>query len=288
MVQKQRFQLGNSVLWNLFLITLGVTIFSIGVKGIAIHHSFIASGIFGTGMLIYYASELFSPSVWYFLLNIPIFILGWVMLSQRFIFYSIYGFIATSIISELINFNAGIQDPMIAAITTGIVCGAGMGIILHSLGSDGGVTIISIILHQKYSLRMGQTSFLYNLLLFAVALTVLDLEKIMYSLISLFISSSLMDSIVSMFDHRKMALIISDNYEAISKKIMDEMSRGVTYLHGSGAFTGKDKKVLLTVVQNHQIKRLEETVFSVDPDAFVIIENTFNVLGTGFSKPKRY
>lgn len=285
----QTFQkIQNSVLWNLFLITIGVTLFSVGVKGVALHQNFIASGIFGTGMLIFYATEMLSPSFWYFVLNVPIFILGWVCLSRRFVYYSIYGILATTVISELINCNLGIKDPFVAALTTGMLCGAGLGIVLRSLGSDGGLTIISIILHEKFNLRMGQVNFAYNLVLFGFALTVIETEQVMYSLVSIFIASSIIDYFVSLFNNRKMAIIISDHHEAIAEHILKRLGRGVTYLHASGAFTKREKNVILTVVQNYQIKRLEEAVFNVDPNAFVIIDNTFNVLGSGFSARKRY
>lgn len=85
-----------------------------------------------------------------------------------------------------------------------------------------------------------------------------------------------------------MVIIISDRSDSIAKGIMDKIKRGVTFLYGRGAFSGKRKKVLLTIVNNYQIKRLEEVVFSIDLDAFFITDSTFNVIGKGFSRRKMY
>ena len=279
----------NTVSWNLFLITLGGLLFSIGVKGLAIHQGFISGGLFGTGMLIYYFTGLASSSFWYFLLNIPLFILGMLLLSRRFTLYTLYGFTSTSILSEIININIPIADPLLASVAAGMICGAGFGLVIRSQGSDGGVTIIGIILHQKFNMRIGQVYFLYNLFLFiAAGFTSLDLDKIMYSLIFVYITSAITDNVGSMFNQRKMAWIISEKYREIAGDIFAKLHRGATFIHGRGAFTDSQKVMLLTVVHNYQIKALEEIVFKHDDKAFVIIENTFNVLGSGFSARKRY
>ena len=93
---------------------------------------------------------------------------------------------------------------------------------------------------------------------------------------------------LSMFNQRKLVIVISDKSDVIAKGIMDKIQRGVTLLYGRGGYTGRRKKVLLTVVNNYQLKRVEEVVFSIDLDAFFITDNTFNVIGRGFSRRKVY
>lgn len=279
---------GKTIAWNIFLITLGSALFCLGVKSIAMPMEFISGGIFGTGMLVYYATGLLSPAFWYAIINIPLFIMGWLFLSRRFFLYTLYGFICTTILSELITYEYHFADPIVAAVAAGSLCGAGLGFIIRSRGSDGGTTIIAIILHQKYNLQMGQVNFGYNLVLFALSFAVLDPNKIMYSLILVFLSSTIMDYFASLFNNRKMALIVSEKYQVIATDIMNKMGRGVTYIPGKGAFSGHEKIVMMTVVHNFQVKKLEDIVFKHDPEAFVIIENTFNVLGRGFSGRKVY
>ena len=103
-----------------------------------------------------------------------------------------------------------------------------------------------------------------------------------------FVSAWVMEYFLGMFNKRRMALIVSEKTEEIAQKILHEMRRGCTYLHGRGAYTGKEREVVMTVVNGVQVKRLEELVFTTDPDAFMIVDSTLNVLGRGFSERKTY
>jgi uncharacterized membrane-anchored protein YitT (DUF2179 family) len=278
----------SSVLWNLMLISTGSVIFAIGLKSIAIPHGFITGGISGLSLLFYYVSGYLSPGLWYMLVNIPIFLIGWIYVSRRFFLYSLYGMTALSLAIDLVGFGLPIKEPMLAVLAGGAIMGAGSGIILHSLGSGGGLDIVGIILNQKLGLRMGTFYFSFNVVLFAFSFGFLDTDLVLYSLFMSFISSQTLDYVLAIFNQRKMVFIISDLNEKIAGDIHARLNRGVTYLDGSGGYSGKAKKIILTVVHNYQLKRLEELTLTIDPEAFIITENTFNVLGRGFSKRKVY
>uniref|UniRef100_UPI003563FF50 YitT family protein n=1 Tax=Desulfosarcina sp. TaxID=2027861 RepID=UPI003563FF50 len=278
----------SSVMWNLLLISAGSLVFGIGLKSIAIPHGFITGGISGLTLLFYYVSGLLSPGLWYLLVNIPIFLMGWVHISRRFFFYSLFGVAALSLTIDLIGFTLPIHEPMLAVLAGGVLMGTGSGLVLHSLGSAGGLDIIGIILNQKFSIRLGTFYFAFNLVLFAFSFGALETDLVLYSLFMSFISSQALDYVLAFSNQRKMLFIISDLNEKIAREIQDRLSRGVTFLEGSGAYTGKTKKIILTVVNNYQLKRVEEVALSIDPEAFIITENTFNVLGRGFSKRKVY
>ncbi|NNK84145.1 MAG: YitT family protein, partial [Desulfobacterales bacterium] len=159
---------------------------------------------------------------------------------------------------------------------------------LHSFGSAGGSDIIAIILNQKFNVRIGRFYFYFNLVLFGLSFAFLDMDIILFSLILSFVVSMVTDYFLSMFNQRKMVIIISDKSDSIAKAIFQKLNRGSTFLFGRGAYTGRRKKVIMTVVNNYQLKRLEEAVFNLDSDAFFITENTFNVIGKGFSRRKLY
>lgn len=288
MFERELRSVSMTVWWNLLLLTVGGTLFSLGMKSIAVPHGFISGGIFGTGMYVYYATGALSPALWYILLNLPIFVLGWLFVSRRFFLYSLYGTAVTTVAAQFITWQANISDPLLAAVAAGTICGAGLGVVLRSLGSEGGLTIIAIVLHQRWGMRVGQVSFIYNFGLFMVGLLTLNVDTVLYSVILVYTYSQIMDYVHSLFNQRKMVFIISECAECIAEDVMHHLHRGATFLQGKGAFTGSEKQVLLTVVQNFQLKRLEETVFRIDPNAFMIVENTFNVLGTGFSQRKVY
>jgi uncharacterized membrane-anchored protein YitT (DUF2179 family) len=287
-MKSQKRTLFYSIGWNLILITVGGVILSIGIKSVAIPNGFISGGFSGLSLLIYYIFGGLSPGIWYFVLNIPLFVAGWHILSRRFFFYSLFGMVVVTLAVDLIPFVIPIKDRFLAAIAGGTLIGAGAGIYLHSFGSVGGSDIIAIILNQKFNIRIGRYLFYFNLVLFSLSLGFLNLDLILYSLVLTFIVSQVMDYFLSMFNQRKLVIVISDQCDVIAQRIIKRLQRGVTFLYGRGGYTGKRKKVMLTVVNNYQLKRLEETVFGIDSNAFFITENTFNVIGKGFSRRKVY
>lgn len=289
MISQERLHaVSMSVPWNIFLLTVGGVISSFALKCIAAPQDFVSGGTYGTAMLIVYATDGMSIAAWYALLNIPVLLLGWFFLSRRFMLYTIYCIAVTTITTQFFTFDPGITDKTLAAIAAGTLCGAGSGIAMRSLGSDGGLNIISLILNQKYNFNVGSFNIVYNFLLFLVALPIIHVNNVLYSMIITYLTSTLTNYFLGMFDQRKLIFIISEQYQNIAQSIMRHLGRGCTLLHGQGAFTRQDREVLLAVVHNIQLKRLEELVYQEDPNAFVIIENTHLVLGKGFSRRKLY
>ena len=277
-----------SIPYNILLISLGCVIFGVGVNGIALPHGFISGGISGLSLLIYYWTGLLSPGILYFLLNVPIFILGWRYVSRRFFGYSLFGMAALTFSIDWIHLQISVQDPMLAALAGGFLIGAGSGIILHSLGSAGGNDIIAVILNQRFNVRIGTFYFIFNIGLFAFSLGRLPVDLVLFSLAMSFVTSQVVDYVLNISNQRKLALIISEKSDRIAAEILSRLERGATLLAGRGAYTGRSKEVVLTVINGYQLKRLEELVFTIDDQAFVIMENTLNVLGHGFSSRKIY
>lgn len=281
-------QLTYSIPWNLFLISLGSVLLATGIKAIIIPQGMITGGFSGLGILLFYYTDSLSPGIWFLVLNIPVFILGWKFISKRFLYYSLYGMVALTLALELVTFEIKLSDPWLAALAGGILFGTGAGIVFRSLGSSGGNDIICIFLNQKFGIRIGTYNFAYNFVLFLFSFGTLETEIILYSMAASYITSQMIEYCMTLFNQRKMIIIISDKNKEISHEIIHKLKRGATLLKGQGAYTGKDKDVLLTVANTFQIKRVEEIVFSIDSNAFMITENTFNVLGQGFSQRKVY
>lgn len=281
-------RLTNNMLFNLAVLTFGAAIYSFGIKDIVVAKGLMSGGVSGVALLIFYLTGALGPGVYYFLLNLPLMVLGWVSLSRRFILYTVYGMGILSLFMQLMPERALIADPLLAAVFGGAVMGAGSGIMLRTLGSAGGTDILAIWLNQKYNLRIGQFNFFFNLAVFAAGMAFYDPTLALYSIILSYANSKVMDYVLALFNQRKMVFIISDKADAIAHDIISSLKRGATFLHGAGAYTGKSKRVILTITNTVEIKRLEELVFSHDPNAFFVVENTFNVLGEGFSRRKVY
>lgn len=277
-----------TVWWNLFLIALGSVIFAIALKGIMVHHQFIPGGVFGVSLLTYYAAPVVSAGILYFIINIPLFVMGWLYVSRRFFGYSLFAMVVATLAYEFIHIDLGIQEQLYAAIAAGALGGFGCGLVLRSLGSNGGLDVIAIMLNQKYNFGIGKFYFAFNFFLFSVSLFILEIDLVIASLILVFIMSYVIEYTLSMFNNRKLVLIISDHNEEIAMDLMYRLKIGATFLRGRGAYTGQDKNIIMAITNNIMLKRLEQAVFSVDPQAIFIVENTFNVLGTSFSQRKIY
>jgi uncharacterized membrane-anchored protein YitT (DUF2179 family) len=278
----------NLILWNLLLITTGSLVFAIGAEAILVHHKFIIGGLYGTSLLIFYQTGTLSPGIWYFLLNIPLFIVGWVFLSRRFFFYSLYGVSILSLFTEVISLDFAISQQLYAAIAGGVICGIGSGIILRSRGSGGGLDTLAIILNQKFNFGVGKFFMLYNVLLFAVVATQYNSDIVIASMILTFVSTLSLEQVLSLFNQRKIVYILSEFHQEIVDVIIADMKQGATLLKAKGAYSSKEKEMVMTITNNLQLKRLEDKVFEVDPNALFIVENSFNVIGSGFNKRKIY
>lgn len=279
-----------TVPWNMFLITMGAFGFSFGIKAVALPQEFISGGMGGVALILYYVFQTLSPGVWLLLLNIPIFILGWIYVSRRFFLYSLYGMLLTTFFLEIIplTWALHIEDRLLSALAGGVIMGSGLGLALRSMGSVGGLDIVSVYMNQRFNIGIGQFSFAFNMVLFSVSLSFIGLEQVLYSLFMVFVSAMVIDYFLGLFNQRKMVLIVSEKPDELATAILNTINRGSTFLYGRGAYTGKRKKILLTVVNSLQLKRLEEVIFTIDPAAFTIEENTLNVIGKGFSRLRKY
>lgn len=231
---------------------------------------------------------MLSPGIWYALLNIPLCILGWIFVSRRFVLYSIYAVAIMSICSEIITLDFGIHDQLYAAIAGGAIIGIGSGIILRSIGSAGGLDVIAIILYKKFNIGIGKTFMLFNFALLGLVLVNYEIDVVIASIILTVVVSSSLEYSLTMFNQRKIVYIISNMSDVITAEIKDKMKLGATLIQGKGAYSGQDKQIIMTITNNIMLKRLEEAVFTIDDKALFIVENSFDVIGSSFSKRKIY
>ncbi|MDD2388480.1 MAG: YitT family protein [Desulfobacterales bacterium] len=274
--------------WNLFLITAGGLIYSFGIKAIVFQYKFIPGGIYGLALFIYHQTNWFSPAIWFFFLNVPLFLISWFYISKRFLFYSLYAMVFVTLTTQFIDVNLEIHNQLYAAIAAGMICGTGSGIILRSLGSGGGLDVIGVMLNRRFNIGIGKVIMSFNVLLFVFVVTQMGMDLLIASIILVFISASALDYVLSLFNQKKIVYVISDKNKDIAKIILEDLHCQATFIKAKGAFSGKNRDILMSITNNIQLKRLEEAVFTVDPSALFIVENTFNVIGSVFGKRKVY
>ena len=265
--------------WNLALLVLGSLLCGVAINGILIPHRFVSGGVTGLALVIHYLLPVVPVAVIYVLANLPLFIAGWFFISRRFFLYSIVGMLLFAGAVAWVNIDVPIRDKLLAALLAGLIQGAGSGIILKSMGSAGGTDILSVILLQRFSIRLGTTVLAFNAIVLASAALLFSLEDALYTLIFLYVSAAIVDLVVTGLSQRKAVFIISPRWEAISPRILNEIHRGVTILSGRGGYSEREQRVLYTVVSFREVATLKRIVRSEDPHAFVVVSDTTEVMG---------
>ena len=269
----------KQMLWNLVLMALGSVLCAITINGILVPQKFLSGGFAGLMLIIHYLFPWMPTGGLYFVLNLPVFILGWKFVGKSFFLYSLAGMTIFSAALQCVRIHPPVSDPILSALLAGILTGIGAGIILRSMGSSGGTDILSVILMKRLSIRLGTTILAFNTLILTAAAFLFSLEKALYTLIYMYITSRIVNLVVTGLSQRKAVYIISPRWEEISRRIMEEIHRGVTVIEGHGGFTGRKESILYTVITFRELARLKQVVRAIDPDAFVVITDTLEVMG---------
>ena len=225
----------------------------------------------------------------YFLLNIPLAILGWKTISRRFIVYTFFGMAFFSLAAGTLKPPPlNLNDPLLSALLAAVICGIGNGLVLRSIGSAGGIDILAIYLNKRMGLRVGTVMFVTNALVIVAGAYLHDLALSLYSLIFLFASSQVINTVVTGFNTRKQVIVVSRFDDEIRQLILNRISRGVTLFNAEGGYSGEPKRVLLTVTTLTELPRLKEGIMAIDPNALVIINDTMEVIGNRLGAIKQY
>jgi uncharacterized membrane-anchored protein YitT (DUF2179 family) len=278
----------RTVFWNGFLITLGSFICAIAINGILIPKHFVSGGLTGISLIVYYFFDKIDVGWLYLIFNIPLFIMGWMRVSRQFFLYSLFGVGVFSLALMVTKVTIAVHDQILAAILGGIIAGIGSGIIFRSYGSAGGLDIISIFLNQKYSIRLGQTILASNSIILLACAILFGIDLALYTLVYIFVATYVIDLVLVGLNQRETVFIISDNPKEIAEEILKRMNRGVTFFKGEGAYTHTPRDIIYTAITMRELTKLKDLIFSVDKDAFVVVNETKEVLGRGHEMRKIY
>lgn len=272
-------KIGIPICHNMGLITAGCIIYVIGMHSVMIPAGLFSGGLTGIAILASYHWPGLDIGLFYLLLNIPFALLGWRHISRPFMLYTVFGMIIFSVTATLMKpASLGVNDPVLAALLSGVICGVGCGLILRSLGSAGGMDILAVYLNHRFALRVGMTGFAANALVIIAGAWLHDVDMALYSLIFLFTCARVTDQIVSGFNARKSVMVISNRSGDIARSLLSQSGRGVTFLKGQGAYSGRQMKVLLTVTSMTDLPKLKEEILAIDPDAFIAVNDTVEVI----------
>ncbi len=266
-------------------ILVGAVILAVGMNMFMIPNMLAPGGISGFAVVLYHLFQL-PVGLTIILLNIPLFIVGYLVLGSRVVLQSLLGTVLFSIAVEATApfLPAATDDLLLASVYGGVVMGVGVGLVFRYRGSTGGTGLLSLILAKAKGISPGQAMFWGDIVVLASAVFVFGGEAAMYATLALFVSVKVIDAILEGLGLAKSVIIITDQGEKINERLLYELGRGVTWLEGHGGYTKETREVLLCVVTRQQTAQLKGIIHQVDPDAFVIIGNATEVHGEGFKK----
>lgn len=268
----------QQVLWDILLLVTGSVLCAVAIKGILIPQNFVTGGVTGLALIIHKEIPALNVGWIYCIINVPLFALAWMAVGRRFFFYSILGALALSVSMAYMQSTIHLDDKILSAIFAGIIIGAGAGICLRSSGSQGGMDILSIMLLKRFSISLGNTILTVNGIVLLLVSFYYSLDAVLYTLIVLYVSAKVVNIVVTGLSQRKGVFIISSQWEKISQEILKDIRRGVTILKGEGGYTRNEEHILYSVITFAEIGQLKRLVRDIDPDAFVVITDTIEVI----------
>lgn len=265
---------------------LGAVIYAAGFRLFLYPHSIVVGGLTGISMIINFMSGL-PVGIMVIVMNIPLFAISWKRFGLGFIILSLFSMILSSLLTDafgLLDWSIT-DEPLLACIYGGLIKGLGLGIIYSTGGSTGGSDIVAKFLRLRYPyVNFGTLLLLLDVAVVLVfTLCFKRYDSAMYAIIAMFISSKTIDFVLYGVSNSKVCYIISDASEEIKHAINENLNRGVTILHGAGAYSGKEKDVILCVIKRQQIVEVRSIIKRYDENAFVIMSDSREVFGRGFS-----
>lgn len=266
------------------MVILGAIIMAIGLELFLVPNHIMDGGIVGVSIITSHLLEL-PLGIFIFFLNLPFIFLGYKQIGKTFALSTGLGITVLSFTTILLHNSAPFtNDTLLATVFGGIILGIGVGIVIRYGGSLDGTEILAILFNRKLPFSVGEVIMFFNLIIFTIAGFVFTWEQAMYSILAYYIAYKAIDIVIQGMEESKSVYIISEEIDEIGQTIMDRLGRGVTFLHGEGAYTGNDKKVIFTVITRLEESKLKSIVTEIDDSAFLAIGNIAEVSGGRFKK----
>ena len=284
MVERDKNKLKN--LFDYIMIILGSLIMASALMFFLIPNKVSAGGVSGISTILYHLFN-WPAGVTMLAMNIPLFIIGVRVFGKKFGLKTLWGIIWISVFTDLIDvildLPSATHDPMLATLYGGLLLGVGLGIIMKGRGTTGGSDIIARILNKYLHISLGNSFIVVDtIIIITMGIIFRNVDLILFCLISLVISSKIVDIIIEGVTSEKAITIISMEWKNISERIMNEVKRGVTASDSCGLYTNRQKKTLYCVVATRQIEQIRRIIKQEDPSAFVTVGNVSIIQGEGF------
>jgi uncharacterized membrane-anchored protein YitT (DUF2179 family) len=271
-------------------ITLGTAVYAFGLHYFVLPNQLMEGGVTGIGILLNYAFG-WPLSLSTLVLNIPLFLVGWRMLGGRSMFLTVYGTLSLTLFLWLIEQAAASgliqpfvmeRDVLLAALYAGVTLGGGLGLVFRFGATTGGADIIARILSKNRGWSMGQIILVIDALVIGLSLLFIPVERVLYTLVVVFIATKLIDFIQEGAYSGKAFSIITDHGQPIAEAVTKQLDRGVTIVPAVGGYSRGKKEMVYCVVARQEVRKLKLIVHAVDATAFIVVSDARDVIGEGF------
>lgn len=265
-------------------ITIGALLMATGLEIFLVPNQVIDGGITGISIMLSHLTGV-NLGIFLFALNLPFVFLGYKQIGKTFAISTVLGILLLSIFTTLFHpIPPFTDDILLATLFGGMVLGIGIGLVIRYGGALDGTEILAILINKKVPFSVGEIVMFFNLFILSAAGFVFSWDRAMYSILAYVIASKSIDAVVAGMEESKSAWIISDQHKEIGDAINARLGRGVTYLHGEGAYTGDDKKVVFCIITRLEEAKLKGIVEDIDPSAFLAVADITEVRGGRFKK----
>ena len=274
----------KDIVLEYFFVLLGAAVIALGFNLFLFPNQVASGGVSGISTILHGVFG-WNAGIVQYAFNIPLFIAGVFVLGKSFGLKSFIGTISLPFFVILTgSWEPATLDPLLGAIFGGIVVGGGIGLVFKGKASTGGTDLLAQIITKYTGLTLGTSVLLIDGIIAVSAAVVFDFEKGLYALIGLFVTTKTIDIIQLGFSQSKMVYIITNHQDTVRDAIYENINRGVTKLPAIGGYTGEERPVLMVVVYQTEFTKLKQVVKQVDPKAFVIVSDAYEVLGEGFKR----
>lgn len=273
------------------LVLLGNTLYALTVKLFVLPANLISCGTTGIALVM---QELFSipVSVFVFFFNVAMLVLGWAVLGRKFamttVLSSLFYPVALELLNQLLGERTVTDNMLLNTLFAGMGLGLSLGVVIRAGASTGGMDIPPLILNKLFHIPVSASLWVFDFCIMLCQMFFHTLEDLLYGVLLLIAISAVLNKVILLGTSKTEVKIISDQAQQIRQEVLTRVDRGVTMLHGEGGYSQRPAEIILSIVSNHELPKIEQLARQIDPDCFVIVSRVTEVWGRGFSQGKHY
>ena len=284
-------KISASMVWSAAAVVVGNMLYALLVKLFLLPAGLVTGGTTGLALI---AEKLWGVPIsgFVFVFNVVMLVIGWLVLGKAFALTTIASSVLYPFFLEICNLVFGdlvlTRDPMLCTVFFGVGIGVALGMVIRAGASTGGMDIPPLVLHKYFRIPVSVGLYTFDFCILLAQLFFSPAENVLYGIVMTLLYSTVIDKMLLLGQSRTELKIVSVKSRQISDAILRQVDRGVTLLHGQGGYLGNETELVLTVISNRELIKVEKLIHQIDPECFMVVSRVSEVRGRGFSLNKQY